>query len=225
MTIYSITPKRHRSMHGVECMFYASRWFIDLPNRLQDLSFWADRQSRPVLIEISNTPNDIRRYSTEQVDEGVAKLKAQIDIARTKCPNGPIGVFATLPIWDEGAAIAGDDAWREANRYLQPLADLVDFVNPLIYMHADSPDPELWEKAAKAAIAEAEIYGKPIYPSIMPQYHHGMNSDLSYKMVPPLVWKKMLTLCRDRCDGAILFVGEGIQTDDDRWIHDLEKIA
>lgn len=129
-------------------------------------------------------------------------------IVREILPDVRFGFYGVAPscvYWPIVAEQpAGLDLWHAANQLMLPVGDYVDFVLPSLYTFYD--DPRGWAKFATATIAEARIYGKPVYPFLWNQYFDG-NLLLRGRQVNANDWTAELDLCARRADGVVLWGG------------------
>lgn len=140
-------------------------------------------------------------------EENVQKLKQMADIAHDANPNVKMGFYSILPARNYWAPNKNDPQalakWREYNVSMKPVADKVDVIFPSLYTFYD--DPEGWVKYAKANIAEAKKYGKPVYALVWHQYH-GSNDKLGGKLIPGDFWRLQLETIKEAgADGVILW--------------------
>jgi len=130
------------------------------------------------------------------------------EIIREALPDAHFGFYGVAPCcvyWPIVAQqSAGLDQWHAANESLLPLTEYVDFVLPSLYTFYD--DQGGWAKFASASIAEARIYGKPVYPFLWNQYFDG-NWLLKGRQVKADAWNAELELCFELADGAVLWGG------------------
>lgn len=141
-------------------------------------------------------------------DRSVSNFLQTAELTRATLPAVRFGFYGVAPccvywpIVREQAA--GLNQWHTANRALLPLADYVDFVLPSLYtFYADQNG---WAKFATASIAEARIYGRPVYPFLWNQYFDG-NVLLRGMQVAADAWNAELELCLAQADGVVLWGG------------------
>ena len=145
----------------------------------------------------------------------IAKFKKVISVFRSKMPNTRIGIYLWVPErnWlapcgDPAKRASRTASWRNRNLRLQPLADAVDIIVPSLYtFYGDSASVACWPNYAKANIAQARIYGKPVWAFLWMKYHTTRN------WIPATFWRKQLETVYSLADGVVLWSKAG----DDRW--------
>ena len=174
------------------------------------------------VVDIENDifwPHDLRKNSSDVVNWSVDNLRMVFDWIREVKPNAEFCIYRIMPIRDYWTPIRNDSVnmskWREANEYLRRLSEEVDFICPsLYYFHNESSEMfERWKVYARANIEEARIYGKPIYPFLMPQPHISNAKAIAYKNAnkvwPPIesdyFWRAQLDLVREEADSVFIF--------------------
>jgi len=129
-------------------------------------------------------------------------------IVRETLPDARFGFYGVAPSCVYWPIVAEQPAglaqWHAANQLLLPLGEYVDFVLPSLYTFYD--DPHGWARFAAASIAEARIYGKPVYPFLWNQYFDG-NLLLKGRQVKVDDWEAELELCVERAEGVVLWGG------------------
>lgn len=157
-------------------------------------------------IERQSYPYDIRTATKRQVLYTIERTKKVIRWMRSEVPQIRIAIYAMLPMRDYWTPVGGNPEkiakWRAANEFLKPLAEYVDVICPSIYFFY--PQEKGWLRYAKANIAEARRYGKPVLPFLMPQYHP--STKLGGRWVDADYWGLQLNTVREFADGAIIFV-------------------
>lgn len=147
----------------------------------------------------------------EQSSKNIQKLIDVIDAMKEVNPDLQIGYYRLLPMRNYWASLQPRDstqykAWQQVNDRLKVLGKKVDFIAPSLYTFYE--DTVGWEKYARESIREAKQYGKPIYPYIWPQYHHGGTyKDNSRPFLPSDVFRNQLEFLKDRVDGTIIWGG------------------
>ena len=156
---------------------------------------------------------DIERWPNQgdaaAVDQTIRKYIELMDWMHAAAPELKIGFYAELPICDYWNAIKGPQsaayqAWAAANRRLAPVARHVDAIFPSLYTFYT--DFAGWQKYALANIAQARMYGKPVYPFLMPQYHDS-NKKLAADFLPAGYWRQQLETCYAHADGIVIWGG------------------
>lgn len=167
----------------------------------------------PVVIDIEHWP--VRGESDAVINKNIEKLSRFADILADARPDLLFGYYRLAPTRDYWTPVRNlpDSVkkWQEANRRMQALADHVDAVFPSLYTFYK--DVQGWETYARANIAEARQYGKPIYPFIWPEYHDS-NKALAGTFLSPEFWRRQLDLCRQLTDGVVIWGGSKGQWDD-----------
>ncbi len=146
----------------------------------------------------------------------IAKFKKVISVFRSKMPNTKIGVYLWMPErnWlapcgDPGKRASRTSSWHSRNLKLQPLADAVDIIVPSLYtFYDDAKSISCWPNYAKANIAEARIYGKPVWPFLWMKLHTN-----HAKFLSATFWRKQLDTVYANADGVVLWSKSGA----DRW--------
>jgi hypothetical protein len=192
------------------------------------------RKGMPVAIDIEHWPVDIRRADEATVRQSLRKLAQVADWIHAERPGVKLGFYGVLPIQDywtpvkyERAKREGRPAgrvtredrdlerWRKANALVaEYLKDRVDYVFPSLYTFYD--DPAGWAAYAKANLAEARKFGKPVYPFLWMEYHDS-NAELKGRELPREAWRAELEFCRRHADGAVIW-GGGKTTPDGRYV-------
>ncbi len=130
------------------------------------------------------------------------------EIIRRAMPRVKFGIYGIAPLCVYWPIVRQDKQqlaeWRSANRDLQRLAVMVDYVLPSLYTFYD--DPAGWDQFASASIEEARQYEKPIYPFLWYEYFDG-NRLLRGREVDAHAWSDELSLCRAQADGIVLWGG------------------
>src|SRR5688572_27332439 len=151
--------------------------------------------SNPDVVIIDIEAWKLRTTSTStEVSAFIAKFKKVISVFRAKLPNTKIGVYLWVPErnWlapcgDPAKRASRTASWRNRNLRLQPLADAVDIIVPSLYtFYGDSASVACWPNYAKANIAQARIYGKPVWAFLWMKYHTTRN------WIPATFWRKQL---------------------------------
>jgi hypothetical protein len=94
------------------------------------------------------------------------------------------------------------EQWMAQNEQMRRLAAEVDVVFPSLYTVTENRAN--WLTFAKANIAEARKYGKPVIPFIWPQYHNTMLG-LGTTYVPARFWELQLNAIYPLSDGIAIW--------------------
>ena len=193
---------------------------------------------RPWVVDIEHWPVDIRRHSPEAVRVTMRRLMQIIDVARQERPQVQIGFYGVGPLPDFWTPVnldrlerqqqvnPGYDAdgelraqfqaamrdWKRANNFLKPLAQRVDFIVPSLYTFYDSEQE--WAVYARANLAEASRYGKPVVPFLWPKYHDS-NPDLAGTLISGDVFRRELDLVRGLSHALVIWGGTELGIDED----------
>jgi len=163
-------------------------------------------EARTLYIDIENWP--LLGVSDSVRAQHIENFIVTAKIVRRVKPAVKFGFYGIAPLCIYWPIIRQDKEalaeWRAANRALQPLADLVDFVLPSLYTAYD--DHADWRKYAIASLDEARQYRKPIYPFLWYEYFDG-NPLLRGHVVNATDWRDELDLCRECADGIVLWGG------------------
>ena len=147
-------------------------------------------------------------------DQHVDWLIQIIQWMKDELPDRKIGYYLLLPerkYWTALADPASDKYkdWQARNRSPQRLrlAEHVDAIFPSLYTFYN--DPTGWTLYARANIAEARAYGKPVYPVLWPQYHTGgaEPAELRGTNISASFWQQQLITAGTNADGVILWGG------------------
>jgi hypothetical protein len=178
-----------------------------------------------LIIDIEHFPVDIRTSSPAAVQTTMQKLGQIVDWIRSERPNVKIGFYGIAPLRDYWTPVlyqaaldnptnswyqqrlaeftANYQRWQQANDFLKPLIDKVDFIFPSLYTFYN--DPTNWVYYAKGNIAEAERYGKPVIPFIWMEYHN--STPLAGQQLSPDFWKMQLQTLRQYAQGMVIWGG------------------
>lgn len=185
---------------------------------------WHGRRIRPgelVCINIEHWP--VRNAPPDEIDQSIRKYTQVMRWLRDEAPDdarlGYYGVLPTRDYWAPVRRARGEaepaERWERANERLKELAEHVDVVFPSLYAFYD--DPEGWEVYAKANLAEAQRYDKPVYPFLWFEYHDS-NERLKGQEIDAAFWRRQLDFCRRHADGVVLWGGMGKRWDGDaQW--------
>lgn len=140
-------------------------------------------------------------------NNNINKLKSVIALFRQELPNTKIGYYMLAPErnWlatcgDPKKRVARYTAWHDRNLRMQPLADAVDILFPSLYtFYSDLESQKCWQAYAKANIAEAKMYGKPVWPFITMKYHQ------STTWIAGAFWKVQLETIFNNANGVVIW--------------------
>lgn len=156
---------------------------------------------------------DIEQYkftSTTTVTDwnnNINKLKSVVAVFRAEMPNTKIGYYLILPErnWlapcgDPKKRASRTASWHQRVLRLQPLADTVDIIFPSLYtFYDDAASVACWPSYAKANIAEARTFGKPVWAFLWMRNH----SNTSW--IPGPFWRTQLETVYANADGVVLW--------------------
>jgi hypothetical protein len=174
------------------------------------------RNSNPDAIIIDIEVWRITTTSTSaEISAFITKFKKVISVFRTHMPNTKIGIYMWMPERNWLAPCGEPEkrasrtaAWHRRNLKLQPLADAVDIIIPTLYTFYNDPASiACWPNYAKANIAEARIYGKPVWPFLWMKYREIGG------WIPSTFWRKQLETVYSLADGFVIWSKAG----DDTW--------
>jgi hypothetical protein len=140
-------------------------------------------------------------------NNNINKLKSVIAVFKQEMPNTKIGYYLLMPErnWlaacgDPRKRVARTASWHDRNLRLQPLADAVDIIFPSLYtFYDDLASQTCWQSYAKANIAEAKMYGKPVWPFIWMKYHS------NGKWISGAFWKVQLETIYNNANGVVIW--------------------
>lgn len=187
-----------------------------------------------VCIDIERWPTDIRVAKPIAVEESIQRLAQIADWMHAErpdlrlgfygtCPTcdyftpvnfrivqkklGARGATATPPSADAAARDPGMKAWRASNEFVrQRLSRHIDVVFPSLYTFFN--DPPNWEIYARENIAEANRYGKAVYPFIWYRYHPS-EVVMHNGYIPADFWAKQLEITTTLSEGPVIWGGMG----------------
>jgi hypothetical protein len=195
----------------------ASKTYPDL-NHIRNVYIPKIKSKNPDVVII-----DIEQYkftSTTTATEWTAninKLKSVVSVFRQEMPNVKLGYYLLMPErnWlapcgDPAKVARRSASWRDRNLRLQPLADVVDVIVPSLYtFFLDTKSVACWPKYAEANIAEARIYGKPVWAFLWPKLHTDQT-----KWIPQALWRTELETVYAKADGLAIWSRAGAT---DKW--------
>jgi hypothetical protein len=159
------------------------------------------RQKATDLVVIDVEHWDLNRLPADAVQRNVERYVALLDAFRAQLPTARIGLYGMVPIrnyWTPVRGNAGElSAWRAENERLKPIAEAADVIFPSLYTFYEDRDG--WVEYAKANIAEAKQYGRPVYPFVWPQYHK------SWKPIDGDFWRLQLETVFNSADGMVIW--------------------
>jgi hypothetical protein len=149
--------------------------------------------------------------SDVEADANIDKLILVIKTLKEARPDLMFGYYGELPTRDyvspKPAVGIKYQKWHNSNVRLKRLAKYVDVICPDLYTHFD--DVESWKQYATAAIQEARMYGKPIYPFIWMEFHDA-HEDLKGKYIDSAFWEQQLLHLNKIADGIIIWGGRDV---------------
>jgi hypothetical protein len=186
----------------------ADRTYPDL-NHIRNVYIPKLKSTKPDVLII-----DIERYhfkSTTSAAEWTAninKLKSVISVFRQEMPTLKLGYYLILPErnWlapcgDPKKSASRTAAWYERNQRLKPLADAVDIIVPSLYtFYLDTKSVACWPKYAEANIAQARLYGKPVWAFLWPKLHTDQT-----QWIPQALWRTELETVYAKADGLVIW--------------------
>ncbi|HEX2529693.1 MAG TPA: hypothetical protein VHL31_25820 [Geminicoccus sp.] len=141
-----------------------------------------------------------------EMDKLILAMKTIRDGVRAGGGTSKLGYYMMLPEKNWLAPVQNSatktSKWRANNDKLKRLADEVDIIFPSLYTLYDNQGD--WIKYAKANIAEARRYGKPVMPFIWPQIHN-WNKEDGQKYMSASFWKTQLEVTFDLSDAVIIW--------------------
>jgi hypothetical protein len=208
------------------------------------------RPNSPYIINIEKWKTDIRRHPVAEVDASIERFTTLIQHIRNERPDLEIGIYSVAPIRDYWSTApyrkalddlannrdtwqarnlpklkARFDGWQEANAYLQPLVDQLDFTNPSLYTFYE--DRTGWQHFAEENIAAAQAYGKPVVPMVWMLYHNASN-DRPLDPIEGDFFRQQLDVVRKNAAGVAIYNGFASVDTSDPWgvatsefLHDL----
>lgn len=151
---------------------------------------------------VSTGPSD-----DAEVARNINALGKIIDWMHSAAPSLRIGYYSLLPNRDYWRAQKGEGhieytEWQAENAKLASIAKKVDVIFPSLYtFYNDQPG---WVKYAKANIAEAKKYNRPVYPFLWPQYHD--STALKHTRIDGNFWELQLNTLKDlQVDGIVMW--------------------
>jgi hypothetical protein len=182
----------------------------------------------PLVIDIEHWPGDIRSAAPAEVNKTIEKFTKIIRWCRAGAGAGAgagangklkIGCYGTPPIEDYWTVIRNDPAklkaWHEANLVWMGFARQVDFIFPSLYTFY-GPDyldgkgdyKADWVRFARANIAEARQYGKPVVGFLWPRYHSS-NARFKEQFIGPEYFRLEMQTCRNEGIDVVLWDWSG----------------
>jgi hypothetical protein len=138
----------------------------------------------------------------------INKLKSIVSVFRQEMPNVKLGYYLIMPQrnWlapcgDPKKVASRTATWQQNNLKMQPLADVVDIIVPSLYtFYLDEKSVACWPKYAEANIAQARLYGKPVWAFLWPKLH--TNETL---WIPQALWRTELETVYAKADGVVIW--------------------
>jgi hypothetical protein len=141
-----------------------------------------------------------------EMDKLILAMKTIRNGVRAKGGKSKLGYYMMLPEKNWNAPVSGQSgknrAWQSNNDKLKRLAKEVDVIFPSLYTMFDNKGD--WVRYAKANIAEAKQYGKPVFPFIWPQIHNWNKSD-GQKYMSASFWKTQLQTVHSLSNGVVIW--------------------
>lgn len=149
--------------------------------------------------------------SDMEADANIDKLILVIKTLKEARPDLKFGYYGELPTRDyvspKPAIGIKYQKWHNSNVRLKRLAEHVDVICPDLYTHFD--DVEGWKQYASAAVKEARMYGKPIYPFIWMEFHDA-HEERKGKYIDARFWEQQLLHLNKIADGIIIWGGRDV---------------
>lgn len=145
-----------------------------------------------------------------------------------------VGVYSLLPVSTEGELYKGKrvEGYQKLNQKYEPIAELVDFISPVIYNY-NIRDINLWKSIADVNMKESHKYAKKynlkIYPYITASYYLSKRNPITRMRLAELLSDKEMRdrldyLKNQKADGVILWESSNtVQTDGQQPVIDLRK--
>jgi hypothetical protein len=144
---------------------------------------------------------DLNGTSADAIERNIERYVTLLETFRAHMPGHRLGLYSTVPIRNYWTPVRGTTAelaaWRSENKRLQPIADQSDVMFPSLYTFYGDRDG--WLTYAKANMAEAKQYGRPIYPFLWPQYHK------SWELIDRDFWRLQLETVFKNADGMVIW--------------------
>jgi hypothetical protein len=164
------------------------------------------RQLLVIDYELPGLPLDPRKHPASECNKTIDKMIQIADWVHEAYPAVRLGFYgAPLPFREYYPSFKGGKAsadWRQANRFAERLVEHVDVVFPSLYTFTANQDD--WTAYASSNIAEARRYGRPVLAYLCPQYHPSATG-IANQSMPGAFWRLQLELCRDLCDGVVIW--------------------
>lgn len=183
-----------------------------------------------VALDIEHWP--VANYSgapSVKIDANIAKLRRVANIASDQAPDVKLGYNALLPLLSYYAPTTERadwmTYWKTNNKRLEAVAEKVDVIFPSLFNF--EPNQKRWVTYAKANIAEAKKYGKPVYVVLWHTYH-GSHAQLAGEPIPPDFWKLQLETVRSAGANGVVIRSDQAQPWDENapwWVETKEFIA
>ncbi|HZL37965.1 MAG TPA: hypothetical protein VFC78_21795, partial [Tepidisphaeraceae bacterium] len=181
-----------------------------------------------VCIDIEKWPIDIRVTPRAQVEQNLRKLAQIADWFHDERPDLRIGFYGIAPITDfwtpynyhtalrlkatspywaskEAEYTLGFEGWQRSNDFVRErLGRHIDVLFPSLYQFYD--DINGWDIYARANVAEADRYGKAVFPFIWFRYHPNTEA-LHNKLIPVDQWTRQLELTTRLSEGPVIWGG------------------
>lgn len=141
-------------------------------------------------------------------------LRRGLRRARVKGTVGLYGVIPThQPVRWGLTATSYMDVTRRLRRY-------VDYLMPILHDNGAGKETGWdWFRRADQIITLGKMYGRPMYPHMIPvQWHYPGRPSVDY--LDPELWSQQLQHVSERCAGAVVYVtsNDFLSWQDSRWI-------
>jgi hypothetical protein len=160
-------------------------------------------------------------FVKEPVNDNIQKLIKLADWVHQAGPSLKVGYFGVIPVDDytmfAGGPIESVEAFLRDNQRIAALAPHVDVLFPDIYAITDNYGE--WERWARTVLQAAKQYGKPVYPVLWPEYHANVKR-LVGQFIPGPLWSRMLELCREYGNGAVIWATPNLGAGASPWNED-----
>ncbi len=211
-------------LKGVVVAYAPSLWPAGADKTNPDLNFIRTnyipkiKRQNPdvVIIDIEHWKFRPTTTATEWTSN-INKLKSVVSVFRQEMPNVKLAYYLLMPQrnWlapcgDPRKVASRTAAWQQANLKMQPLADVVDIIVPSLYtFYLDAKAVACWPKYAEANIAQARMYGKPVWAFLWPKLHTD-----GTVWLPRALWRTELETVYAKADGLVIWSGA---RGDDTW--------
>ncbi|MDR7016957.1 hypothetical protein [Acinetobacter sp. 3657] len=145
-----------------------------------------------------------------------------------------VGVYSLLPVSTEGELYTGKrlEGYQKLNQKYEPIAELVDFISPVIYNY-NIRNINIWKSIADVNMKESHKYAKKynlkIYPYITASYYLSKKNPITRMRLVELLSDKEMKdrldyLKSKSADGVILWESSNtVENDGEQPVVDLRK--